>query len=192
MHVLPSYVVDGYVREKRAMVGSSFPVATFANYLRWFWARHHGYSSATSRSARAPQIPAQVFIPTPSTSRFILLCMLWYSTSALSSNTGKAILIQFRYPITLTFVQFGFVSLYCAILMSPLIRFSRMRTLSLAIVKDTLPMGVFQVGGHIFASVAISRIPVSTVHTIKVWMFDASMFVITQRPSNRRCHLFSQ
>ena len=30
---------------------------------------------------------------------FILLCGLWYSTSALSSNTGKAILNQFRYPI---------------------------------------------------------------------------------------------
>lgn len=29
-------------------------------------------------------------------------------------------------------------------------------------------MGLFQVGGHIFSSIAISRIPVSTVHTIKV------------------------
>lgn len=28
-------------------------------------------------------------------------------------------------------------------------------------------MGLFQVGGHIFSSIAISRIPVSTVHTIK-------------------------
>jgi hypothetical protein len=184
MHVLPSYVVDGYVRERRAMVGSSLtssPLTTFTNYLHWFWAHHRGYSTTTSLSNRAPHIPAQTFIPAPSTSRFVLLCMLWYSTSALSSNTGKAILIQFRYPITLTFVQFGFVSLYCAILMSPPIRFSRMRTLSLAIVKDTLPMGIFQVGGHIFASVAISRIPVSTVHTIKVWIFDASTLVITQR-----------
>lgn len=28
-------------------------------------------------------------------------------------------------------------------------------------------MGMFQVGGHVFSSIAISRIPVSTVHTIK-------------------------
>jgi len=28
-------------------------------------------------------------------------------------------------------------------------------------------MGIFQVGGHVFSSMAISRIPVSTVHTIK-------------------------
>lgn len=99
--------------------------------------------------------------------RFVLLCALWYTSSALSSNTGKAILIQFRYPITLTFVQFGFVAFYCLLFMSPVIRFSRLRTPTKAILKDTSVMGMFQVGGHIFSSIAISRIPVSTVHTIK-------------------------
>jgi hypothetical protein len=52
--------------------------------------------------------------------------------------------------------------------MSPAIRFSKLRQPSIAILKNTLPMGMFQVGGHIFSSIAISRIPVSTVHTIKV------------------------
>jgi len=99
---------------------------------------------------------------------FILLCGLWYSTSALSSNTGKAILNQFRYPVTLTFVQFGFVAFYCLLFMSPAIRFTRMRTPTRVILRTTFPMGLFQVGGHIFSSIAISRIPVSTVHTIKV------------------------
>ncbi|KAG6908953.1 hypothetical protein DXG01_002559 [Tephrocybe rancida] len=98
---------------------------------------------------------------------FVFLCALWYSTSALSSNTGKAILTQFRYPITLTFVQFGFVGIYCLLFMSPLIRFSRLRAPNRAIIRSTLPMGMFQVGGHMFSSIAISRIPVSTVHTIK-------------------------
>jgi solute carrier family 35 protein E1 len=97
-----------------------------------------------------------------------LLCGLWYSTSALSSNTGKAILNQFRYPITLTFVQFGFVAFYCLLFMSPAIRFTRMRMPNKDIIRSTFPMGLFQVGGHIFSSIAISRIPVSTVHTIKV------------------------
>jgi hypothetical protein len=41
-----------------------------------------------------------------------LLCGLRYASSVLSSNTGKAILNQFRYPATLTFVQFGFVAVY--------------------------------------------------------------------------------
>jgi len=75
---------------------------------------------------------------------------------------------QFRYPVTLTFVQFGFVGLYCLLFMSPVIRFSRLRKPTISILKNALPMGMFQVGGHMCSSMAISRIPVSTVHTIKV------------------------
>lgn len=105
--------------------------------------------------------------PSPDTLQFIFLCALWYSSSALSSNTGKVILTQFRYPVTLTFVQFGFVAVYCLLFMSPVVQFSRLRMPTKAILRDTLPMGCFQVGGHIFSSMAISRIPVSTVHTIK-------------------------
>ncbi|KAF8513004.1 TPT-domain-containing protein [Hysterangium stoloniferum] len=99
--------------------------------------------------------------------RFVFLCSLWYMSSAMSSNTGKAILNQFRYPVTLTFVQFGFVAGYCLLFMSPALRVSRLRTPTRAIIRSTVPMAVFQVGGHIFSSVAIGRIPVSTVHTIK-------------------------
>lgn len=85
----------------------------------------------------------------------------------MSSNTGKSIMNQFRYPVTLTFVQFFFVASFCALFMSPLVRFSKFRPPTRAIFNATLPMGAFQVGGHIFSSMAISRIPVSTVHTIK-------------------------
>ena len=109
-----------------------------------------------------------IAMPSPDALRFVLLCMLWYSSSALSSNTGKVILNQFRYPVTLTFVQFGFVAAFCLVFMSPVVRFSRLRPPTKAILRDTFPMGCFQVGGHIFSSMAISRIPVSTVHTIKV------------------------
>ena len=102
------------------------------------------------------------------TLKFILQCSIWYASSAMSSNTGKSIMNHFRYPVTLTFVQFFFVASYCAIFMSPLVGFSKFRPPTRAIFNATLPMGAFQVGGHIFSSMAISRIPVSTVHTIKV------------------------
>jgi Triose-phosphate Transporter family len=107
-------------------------------------------------------------MPSASTLQFILLCCLWYTSSAMSSNTGKSIMNQFQYPVTLTFIQFAFVAFYCALFMSPAIRFSKMRKPTPAIFKAAIPMGAFQVGGHIFSSMAISRIPVSTVHTIKV------------------------
>ncbi|TFY53744.1 hypothetical protein EVJ58_g9279 [Rhodofomes roseus] len=120
---------------------------------------------APCRPQRPPVSPT--LIPSVSTVQFVLLCALWYTTSALSSNTGKVIMNEFRYPITLTFVQFGFVAGYCLLFMSPVIRFSNFRSPTKAIFHSTVPMGLFQVGGHISSSMAISRIPVSTVHTIK-------------------------
>lgn len=128
--------------------------------------RYWSSQRRTSRSHLTSAIPSST--PAASTAVFILLCSLWYTTSALSSNTGKAILTQFRYPITLTFIQFGFVAGFCLLFMSPVIRVSRLRMPTRAILRSTLPMGMFQVGGHMFSSIAISRIPVSTVHTIKV------------------------
>ncbi|KAJ7504177.1 triose-phosphate transporter family-domain-containing protein [Mycena galericulata] len=119
-------------------------------------------------SPRPNPIATSTTLPVPASSlKFVLQCSLWYASSALASNTGKAILNQFSYPVTLTFVQFGFVAGYCLLFMSPVVRFSRLRQPTQAIVRNTLPMGMFQVGGHIFSSLAISRIPVSTVHTIK-------------------------
>lgn len=138
--------------------------------------RRAGLSVGRPASITSPYLFS---LPSVSTLRFMFLCGLWYASSALSSNTGKAILNQFRYPVTLTFVQFGFVAAYCLLFMSPIIRFSRLRSPSRAILKDTLPMGCFQVGGHIFSSMAISRIPVSTTHTIKVSAHQRSHHLVT-------------
>ncbi|KAG5647505.1 hypothetical protein DXG03_009442 [Asterophora parasitica] len=137
--------------------------AVYYSRLKAFVSRY--WNARTSWSHPKPSLTTAN--PPSSTAVFILLCTLWYSTSALSSNTGKAILNQFRYPVTLTFVQFGFVAFYCLLLMTPVIQFSKFRPPNKAIIQSTLPMGMFQVVGHMFSSIAISRIPVSTVHTIK-------------------------
>ncbi|KAG6853888.1 hypothetical protein C0991_000353 [Blastosporella zonata] len=153
---------DDKYSPKAIASSSSVYFSSFRAFLSRLW------DSGTSRSH--PMSPKPSLTTAPQTSSpvvFVLLCAIWYSTSALSSNTGKAILTQFRYPITLTFIQFGFVGIYCLLLMSPLIRFSRLRAPNRAIIRSTLPMGMFQVVGHMFSSIAISRIPVSTVHTIK-------------------------
>jgi len=125
---------------------------------------------SSSRRSASGSLTGRSFTASPNSSNlvFVSLCAIWYTTSALSSNTGKALLNQFRYPITLTFVQFGFVAFYCLLAMSPAVRLSKLRSPTKAIVRDAVPMGLFQVGGHICSSIAISRIPVSTVHTIKV------------------------
>jgi solute carrier family 35 protein E1 len=107
-------------------------------------------------------------MPSAQTLRFVFLCILWYASSAVSGNTGKVILNNFKFPITLTIVQFAFVGALCWIGSSPYLKWTaRLRTPTRSIIRHTLPMALFQVGGHIFGSLAISRVPVSTVHTIK-------------------------
>ena len=140
---------------------------------------------------------AQVLAPSISTMRFVSYCALWYTSSALSSNTGKSILNRFRYPVTLTFIQFGFVAGWCIIFCvgrvklaqlglrkdssSPALSKSTSRSSQIysdpswgikkpsrKALEGTVVMSLFQIAGHIFSSMAIARVPVSTVHTIKV------------------------
>ncbi|KAG0287249.1 suppressor of loss of ypt1 [Dissophora globulifera] len=99
-------------------------------------------------------------------SKLPLLCLLWYLSSAVTNNIGKQIMNQFRYPVTLTFVQFMFVSFFCFILGSGF-RMTTIRRPTKGILHMTAPLVGFQVVGHVFSSIAISRVPLSVVHTVK-------------------------
>ncbi|KAL1306416.1 hypothetical protein AAFC00_005121 [Neodothiora populina] len=114
----------------------------------------------------------------PISARLIFLCGIWYTTSILSNTSSKAILIAFSKPVTLTLIQFMFVCGWCLFLSwlarvyrplgnaVPLLR-NGIRKPSREIIMTTLPLTAFQIGGHILSSDAMSRIPVSLVHTIK-------------------------
>ncbi|KAJ3151891.1 suppressor of loss of ypt1 [Geranomyces michiganensis] len=99
--------------------------------------------------------------------RFCFLCMLWYASSALTNTTGKQILNQFKYPVTLTYVQFGFVAGLCIAASAAKVVPNRVRRPTWAIIKVVWPMAGFQIAGHVFSSFAIVRVPVSFAHTIK-------------------------
>ncbi|OBZ89251.1 putative transporter C83.11 [Choanephora cucurbitarum] len=98
--------------------------------------------------------------------KFILNCCMWYLSSSLTNNIGKSIMNVFQFPVTLTFVQFGLVMVWCY-LMSVLFGVTQIRTPTKTIVKTIAPLAIFLIVGHVFSSVAISRVPVSLVHTIK-------------------------
>lgn len=81
-------------------------------------------------------------------------------------------------PITLTIIQFAFVSIWCLLLvyLSTVIPWLRqsvpilnhgIRYPSRDVISTALPLAVFQLAGHILSSMATSKIPVSLVHTIK-------------------------
>ncbi|GAA5876702.1 hypothetical protein JCM3774_005919 [Rhodotorula dairenensis] len=164
-------------------------------------------TSPAAHHAGAPDLPLPsltALLPSSSTLGFVSLCCLWYLSSAFSSNTGKSILTRFRYPVTLTFVQFAFVAGYCVVILALRERIgaaashhhqqyakapngtsngglsNRRRRSSISTLggwgirkpskhmfHGTLMMSLFQIAGHVFSSMAIARVPVSTVHTIK-------------------------
>lgn len=107
-----------------------------------------------------------------------MLCILWYTSSAVTNTSSKSILNAFDKPATLTLVQFAFVSSLCVISAKLASIFPSIRTKITAlkypirsptrdVIMTTLPLSVFQIGGHLLSSTATSKIPVSLVHTIK-------------------------
>lgn len=109
---------------------------------------------------------------------FETLCSIWYATSILTNTSSKAILTALPRPVTLTIIQFLLVSFWCIFLAWLAKRNSSVRNAmpvlkngirkpSKDLIMATLPLTAFQIGGHILNSDAMSRIPVSLVHTIK-------------------------
>ncbi|ODA77474.1 hypothetical protein RJ55_07103 [Drechmeria coniospora] len=114
----------------------------------------------------------------PVSPKLVVLCLLWYASSALTNTSSKSILMAFHKPATLTIVQFAFVSSLCIVIswlaaLFPVLR-SKVAVLrhpirrpSRQVIIATLPLAAFQIGGHLLSSTATAKIPVSLVHTIK-------------------------
>ncbi|KAK5172573.1 uncharacterized protein LTR77_002693 [Saxophila tyrrhenica] len=114
----------------------------------------------------------------PVSYKLVMLCGIWFTSSIMSNTSSKAILTALPKPVTLTVMQFALVSFWCVFL-SWLAKHNASVRNSLPVLKNgirkpswdiiviTLPLTAFQIGGHILNSDAMSRIPVSLVHTIK-------------------------
>lgn len=103
---------------------------------------------------------------------------MWYTSSALTNTSSKSILNAFDMPATLTVIQFAFVSSLCIFLawlatIFPVLRIKitalkhPIRKPTWDVIRTTMPLAAFQIGGHLLSSTATSKIPVSLVHTIK-------------------------
>ncbi|KAF2640473.1 TPT-domain-containing protein [Massarina eburnea CBS 473.64] len=114
----------------------------------------------------------------PVSPKLVMLCGVWYMTSIFSNTSSKAILTTLPKPVTLTLVQFAFVSGWCLLLATLARRYPRMKQImpflkygirppTKELVQTVLPLAIFQIGGHVMSSDATRRIPVSLVHTIK-------------------------
>ncbi|KAK1688531.1 triose-phosphate transporter [Colletotrichum godetiae] len=114
----------------------------------------------------------------PVSPRLIALCVLWYTSSALTNTSSKSILTAFDKPATLTLIQFAFVASYCILFAWLANIFPSLKTTipalkhgirypSRDVISTTMPLAAFQIFGHLLSSTATSKIPVSLVHTIK-------------------------
>ncbi|KAL8717917.1 MAG: hypothetical protein Q9225_004895 [Loekoesia sp. 1 TL-2023] len=129
-----------------------------------------------SVSANAAEIADA--LKAPVSVRLIILCLVWYMSSALTNTSSKTILNAFPQPITLTVIQFACVSSWCITLAFlgrlfpplqkavPVLKYG-IRYPTRDVIRTTLPLAMFQIGGHILSSTATEKIPVSLVHTIK-------------------------
>ncbi|KAJ5775971.1 uncharacterized protein N7511_000982 [Penicillium nucicola] len=129
-----------------------------------------------SMSANAHELAEALRAPV--SYRLTALCVIWYFTSALTNTSSKSILNALPMPITLTIIQFAFVSFWCLLLVYLSTIFPRLRQSipvlqhgirypSREVISTALPLAVFQLAGHILSSMATAQIPVSLVHTIK-------------------------
>lgn len=109
--------------------------------------------------------------------KILLLCLAWYTTSIISNTLNKKILTEMSVPVFLSMNQFLLTSVFGMIFMAighritddlpPGLVSEEGLIISKDIFYTTLPMGFFQLFGHIFSHKATSLIPVSFVHTIK-------------------------
>lgn len=99
-------------------------------------------------------------------------------TSAVTNTSSKSILNALPEPITLTLIQFAFVSIWCLLIAYCSTIFPSLKKAipalrngiappSREVIVTALPLAGFQLLGHILSSMATSQIPVSLVHTIK-------------------------
>ncbi|KAI9673306.1 MAG: suppressor of loss of ypt1 [Trizodia sp. TS-e1964] len=135
-------------------------------------------STGVGNSRHGRQKSLSDALKTIRTRRGSILCIIWYLTSALTNTSSKSILNTFKKPITLTLIQFAFVSSWCILFAYAAYLFpflsahvpalkNGIRYPTREVILTTLPLAIFQVGGHVLSSTAISKIPVSLVHTIK-------------------------
>ncbi|ORX76490.1 TPT-domain-containing protein [Anaeromyces robustus] len=107
----------------------------------------------------------QRIIPSKSTLKLILLILGWYLSSALHSNFSKKVLKQYKHPFTMTYIQFLTIVIYNGI--SHCVGFTNLKPISKFVIKQTLPLSIFQICGHLLNSFSLSLVSVNFLQTIK-------------------------
>jgi len=97
----------------------------------------------------------------------IVLIFVWYLTSSFSNNINKSILDVFSFPLTLTMLNFGFICIFCFLMMLGT-NYSRLQKLDLkTIARIIIPLCISQIVAHLLTQLSLQHVPVSFTHTVK-------------------------
>ena len=85
----------------------------------------------------------------------------------------------YQHPVTLTYVQFGMVAFFAYFsTIFKVIPNTKIRPPTKDIIATSAPLALFQIAGHVFSSIALSRVTVSFAHTIKVRIDQSPLFFL--------------
>ncbi|KAI5951177.1 hypothetical protein KGF54_004251 [Candida jiufengensis] len=120
----------------------------------------------------------------PISIKTLIICLIWYFISSITSQLTKIILTKFTYPLFLSQCQFliGAILAYLFIYLTrsnpkfinyfpkgsiPSIETHKQPILSISILLKIFPLGLFQFLGKYFSLSATSLIPLPTISSIK-------------------------
>jgi len=103
--------------------------------------------------------------------RIVVLCLLWYVTSAGNNVIGKLLLQSFPYPITVTIVQLLSITVYSL----PALKFIRgsKRVPNIEwsyYIKIIIPLAFGKFFASVSSHISLWAVPVSYAHTVKASM----------------------
>ncbi|CAG2118875.1 unnamed protein product, partial [Medioppia subpectinata] len=105
-------------------------------------------------------------------SRVLVLCVLWYMTSAGNNVIGKLVLQSFPYPITVTIVQLLSITIYSVPALS-LLKTGPKRQPQIEwsyYVKIIIPLAFGKFFASVSSHISLWAVPVSYAHTVKASM----------------------
>jgi len=98
--------------------------------------------------------------------KLLFYCTGWYMCSSVTSTLNKAILNDFPQPMTVTLISF-LLTVVISLAFGYVLPFTKPHQPSKRVLRTMLPYSICRIVNHSLATLALSLMPVSLMHTVK-------------------------
>jgi len=98
--------------------------------------------------------------------KLLFYCTGWYLCSSVTSTLNKAILNDFPQPMTVTLISF-LLTVVISLAFGYVLPFTKPHRPSKRVLRTMLPYSICRIVNHSLATLALSLMPVSLMHTVK-------------------------